>query len=421
MDKTQKQLVDTYYRKRAIAVGMARGRYGYKPYEFSDYALNNKIMSFEKLSISEKYEIYSSHKDSRVRNAVLPLIEAYNKDAAGMLRIILDYNETGNSEQLHTFIVGSDFIKENNATDDVEIRGDIVYIGVNENDLINAIGIGDEYSYISSTAGGYYGGGYTDSSESDYMWNNLNGENKNKILAIAGKLGVSKNVTDKFQEEGKLGEFFEKYDMEKVTEYYLSEYGEAKDDAEQEEARKQMESIPIDIERQLFDVDKVLKYLYRYDLKNINTFDEFLSAIYSHNELNQDSINEAGYNHMDLTELDRVIGSELDDILNELDDPSNERYIQVEAVRDLQNAMKQYGFTVAPEPHIIGLRKQKDKKIAILAYQFDPDGYEDENFVEIEIALVYPDGKKRQGWIPLSNLKNYIDQPELPNMSETST
>ena len=55
MDKIQKSLIDTYYRKRAIAAGQSK-RYKYLPYEYSKYALDNKIMDFSKLSIGDAYE-----------------------------------------------------------------------------------------------------------------------------------------------------------------------------------------------------------------------------------------------------------------------------------------------------------------------------------------------------------------------------
>lgn len=418
MDKSQKQLIDTYYRKRGIAVGMGNGRYGYKPYEYSNYALQSGIMSFDKLSIGDKYNIYRTHTDQRVKDAVLPLIEAYNKSAQGMMRIILDYNRTSDPEPLHAFIVGSQFIKGNQAENDVDIRGDMVYLGVSEKDLTNVLDLNDDFSYLSATASGQYGNGYTDSSEADYMWHNIGGENQSKVMEIAGKLGVRKKTKDEFSEEGKLSEFFEDYDMTDVTDEYLLEYGNAKDEAEEEEARKQIKSIPIDIDNQKFDLDDVLEFLYRHDLKEVNTFDDFLIAVGDHNDIYIDALYEAGYNQMDFTELQRGVRDELDKISDDLEDPSNERYHQVEAVADLQNAMKRYGFTVSSKPDVIGVRKQKDKIIEILGYEFDPEGYKDEKLVKIEVLLTYPTGKKRQGWIWLGNLKNYIDQPELPHMRE---
>ena len=53
IDKAQKQLIDTYFRKRKIAVGTSR-RYEYKDYEFS-YFYKIGLIKIEELINFEEY------------------------------------------------------------------------------------------------------------------------------------------------------------------------------------------------------------------------------------------------------------------------------------------------------------------------------------------------------------------------------
>jgi hypothetical protein len=96
MDKAQKSLIDTYYRKRAIAASQSP-RYKYLPYEYSKYALENKIMDFSKLSIGDVYEIYSTNPD--VQQYVKPIIDTYNKKSTGFLKILLNYENSDNYKE----------------------------------------------------------------------------------------------------------------------------------------------------------------------------------------------------------------------------------------------------------------------------------------------------------------------------------
>ena len=102
-------------------------------------------------------------------------------------------------------------------------------------------------------------------------------------------------------------------------------------------------------------------------------------------------------------------------ILENLDNPDSKYYVRTQAVADLQNVLQKYGFKSSEEAGYIASRKQRDKTIGIKDYGYDTgsehgfEQIEDDDELELNIELIYPDGKKRTGWIPISKLKNYID------------
>jgi len=53
MDKSQKELIKTYYRKRGIAVKQNFSQYNFKNYEYSSYALKNNLIDLSNLKDDE--------------------------------------------------------------------------------------------------------------------------------------------------------------------------------------------------------------------------------------------------------------------------------------------------------------------------------------------------------------------------------
>ena len=425
MDKAQKELLKSYYHARGIAV--SDGHHKYEPYEWSKFALDNKIMDLETLPIGEKFKVFQDN--PRVREYITPYIDAYNKNAKGILRVILEFKKSKDGTALWDFITKSKFIQDNGDPEKVEIDYN-VDLGVNKGTLLNYLNLEYDYDGVYST---YHGGDdYVDSDEENYMQHWLDGANKQKINNIAAKLGYAKDrIAALWDKEGQLAKFFEAYKMDDIRETMFQEYGEAKAEAQSEVAGEQLELFPFEFDSGYYrqdaeaklDIDKALRFLYAHDLSDLKTFDDFLSAVEDKTELSYDNIHERAYEREDLSELNRVVGNELDNLEMDLDDPSHEFYKNVEAVKELQDSMKKYGFKPSENTSAIATRRQKDKTIHILDYGYDPD----EDRIQFKVAMNYPheDGEdkgiaktSRQGWIYADKLGDYIDQYEIPQLKE---
>jgi hypothetical protein len=417
MDKAQRELVTTYYRKRAIAASQSQ-RYKYRPYEFSKFAIENKILDLSKLNIGEQYEIYNTNVDEKVRQYVLPYIEAYNSNSGGLLRILLNYENSGNAEELFNFIKNSEYgktnIKDINIVDNY--KGHWINIDTDKQAILNATDLEYDYDYVNGYASYYNSNSDVDSSELDYMQNSISAVNMNKIKEIAKIMGATDEVIDSFKDEGKLTEFLAENNLDDINDIYMSEYGESKGEAEKEAAINQLKSFPMEIDddETFIFLDKILPYIYNYDLKNIETFDQFLDIIGENNELSADKISEEGYNHMDLTELNRVVGNKLDDIIDGFNDENSEYFSYIKGYQELQAYISQFKFVNNNEKGIIATHQQPDKTINIIEFKYDVE----DNELSLKIDLIYKDGKKRTGWILAKNLRNYIGQPEIQSMRE---
>jgi len=418
MDKSQKSLIDTYYRKRAIATGQ-NSRYKYLPYEYSKYALENKIMDFTKLSIGDVYKIYSTNPN--VKQYIEPIIDTYNKESTGLLKLLLNYEHTNDSSEIESFITNSNFYKENGKG--IYFHGDYFTIDVNKDTVINILDLEYNYESVVSTAEGY-SNDYADNSELDYMYHNLSNENKSKINEIAKTMGANDEIISEFQTESKLTDFLEEHKLDKINEIYIEEYGLSMGKAEMVVAKEQLKTFPLEIDYDvtLIDNNKSLSFLYSNNLNNVLTFDQFLEELKSKNDISYDDINSDAYNNMDLTELNQEINNELVKIIDGFDDPDSEYYGLVVGNKKLQEYITKYKFTLINKKGLIATYKQSDKTINILEFKYDKDEEENQK-LKIKIQFIYNGGKtpfERVGWIFASNLGNYIKQLEIKNMREAA-
>ena len=419
MDKAQKSLIDTYYRKRAIAVSQNR-RYKYLPYEYSKYALENKIMDFSKLSIGDVYEIYTTN--PKVQQYIKPIIDNYNKESTGLLKILLNYENSDNYNELESFIINSDFYKENGK--EIYFHNDYFTIRVDKDKILDVLNLGDNYENVVSTANGHYGNGYADSSELDYMQGSLSDSNMSKIIKIAKMMGADDETISGFNDEGNLSDFLNEHKLDEINDIYLSEYGDALENANVAAANEQLETFPLKInnDETEFYIDKLLSYIYQYNLKNISTFDQFLENLKSSNDINYDYIYETAYNHMDLTQLNQVIDDRLDDIINGFNDPDSGYYELIKGYKELQEYISKYKFTPINKNGIIATYKQQDKTINITEFKYDENEEDENKKLKFKISFIYNGGKtpfERSGWIFASNLSNYIKQQEIKIMRES--
>ena len=410
MDKAQKGLISSYYHARGIAI--QGSHHQYQPYEYSKYGLDSGIMNIKDLPIGEKHDIFE--KNTMVRKYVAPYIDAYNKNSKGFLRLLINYENTGDPQHLYKFIQGSNFMTEAGAN--AEINHNYIDLNTEKNTILAAVDVRDDYDSITySVTNNNYGYGY-DADEAEYMHGGLNTQNINMIKKIATRLGFTKENLKGFDNnEGAIKEFLEKYDMEEIVSTYNSEYGNARDDAESMVAQEQLDKFPIDIDNAQLYIPKVLKFLYDNDLNDVKSFDDFLTRVEDNSQLNAEVVNQAGYEEMNLDELDRTISSELETIWDNLNDPENKYYGRAEAVREVEAAVKKFGFKTSSQHYIIATRDQRDKVINILDYGYAADS----DILQLKIQLDYKGvEKKRTGWIPYKKLGDYIDQQELPRLRE---
>jgi hypothetical protein len=417
MDKAQKSLIDTYYRKRAIAASQSP-RYKYLPYEYSKYALENKIMDFSKLSIGDVYEIYSTNPD--VQQYVKPIIDTYNKKSTGFLKILLNYENSDNYKELENFITNSNFYKEN--CKGIYFHSNYFIIKVDNSTILNILNLEDNYDYVTATANGYYNDRNVDTDELNYMQRTLSNTNMSKINKIAKMMGADDETISEFYEESNLTDFLNEHKLDVINDVYLSEYSQSFGEAEAAAANEQLETFPlvIDNNETSIDINKILHYIYKNNLKNISTFDQFLENLKTKNNINYENINNDAYNHMDLTELNQAIDDKLVDIINGFDDPDSDYYGLVKGYTELQEYISKYKFTPVNKKGIIATYKQQDKTINITEFKYD-ENEEDNKKLKFKIHFIYNGGKtpfERSGWIFASNLGNYIKQQEIKIMRE---
>lgn len=413
MDKAQQQLIKTYYRKRGIAI-QQNSYYGYKPYEYTRYALDNNIIDLKPLSIGQKYNIFKNN--PKIKEYIAPYLDAYDKKAQGLLKLLLEYQSTGDKNNLINFITNSDFYKNNGQGIDISSYG--IEIIVDSEVMINKIGLENDYNYIKHYASSYFEGDTADSDELNYMWNNLNTVNKEKIKKIATIIGYDKEKINNFDDEGVLNKFFDEYKFfENLTSTYLNEYGYLTANAEHKVAEEQLENFPLDIDNNetIIVFDNIYNFIYDNDLSNIETFDNFLYELESNNNIDIDKISENALYNFDSNELNYQIENVLNDILEGFEDENSDYYGYVEGRKELDKYMQYYKFIIVNEKYI-AYKKETDKTIFINDYKFDTDN----NELLIDVSIDYYNDKVRRGWMNIKNLKNYIGQQSISGMTESN-
>lgn len=339
---------------------------------------------------------------------------------------------TDNPEKLVDIVAGSEFIKEYGNSENVEADHNTLYLGIKKEKLKEALELGDEYDYVKSVASSYnYDSGNYDSDEANYMYGGLNKDNMELMIDLAKKLGVPKETYNEFpNKEGAINDFLEKYGLEDIADEYVSEYSQARDTAEQNEANKQIEKIPFDMDDASFIVSEMISYINDNSI-TANNFDELFDKIKENlPEFTYESISEAGYQDMDLDSLNstikHILESKIDDIENDEDNPL---YIKAQLIRNVEEEIKNLGFTLTDDEKY-GYREFPDKTITIndANYEDDATDYSEEKKAMLNITLTYnpkfykkkkmQQPKDRTINVPLSKLRNYINQYEIPYIDE---
>lgn len=117
---------------------------------------------------------------------------------------------------------------------------------------------------------------------------------------------------------------------------------------------------------------------------------------------------------MDYDNLNTELGDSIDKVIEQMDDPDNEYYAQSQAMKLATTTLRKLGFEDDEDENTIFSRKQKDKEIRIIEVKSDPD----DGTVKLDVIFAYDDGSTRNVIIPLAKMKDFIDQPEIPELRE---
>jgi len=361
-------------------------------------------------------------------------IEKYNaerlaayENVGGLFKALNDNDNNAIIE----LIDASEQIQEHRDSDPYISHNGTVELGIKKDSLKDILELGSEYDYISNTASSYYND-YSrnyDSDESNYMANALNADNMNLILDIAKKIGIPKRIYNKFKnEEGALSSFLKKYGFEGVVDTYLSEYSNAESAAEEAAAKELIAKIPFDVNDGSFNIDSMLTYYVDNEL-TANNFDELFTQIKEKlPDFSYDDISSARYEDIDLDELNRMVKNDLENILINIEsDEGHPYYERALTIKMANDELKNMGFKILNNDKGIGEIKLKNVTIRVKNVERKE---EDDGSYKImaSVYLIYNAKfyskighevpKSRAIKIPFTSLKHYIDQLELPIISE---
>jgi len=301
-----------------------------------------------------------------------------------------------------------------------------VFLGLSRENMLEMLEIdADEFNYVQSSAMAYYGDGSDyDSDNGNYMHSGLDQNNMDLLIDIAKKVGVGIDVYGKFKdEEGMIASFLNKYGMEDIIDTYVSEYGEAENEGEQNEAKDILSKIPFNIDEGEFYVDAILKYWVDNEIKAEN-FDELIVQIKPLlPTISADAVNEGRYN-IDMDGIDKKIKDKLKTIIFDMEnDEDNEYYERSNLLLNAHKQLLNLGFILLSNDENIAEKEYKNRKIIVKNVENKESDEEDSPpIIYITVDLLKDDQYGFQVYktikIPLSSLRNYIDQLELQFVTE---
>lgn len=352
----------------------------------------------------------------------------YYKTTTGLLAALSNFNE--NPDELVEIIRNSEFIRTNGTSDAVNVVSNyyddgIVELGLTKEQLIDILELGDEFENIQSAANSSYESGYYDTEEANYMIHGINADNLKLINDLANKVGYPKEKIGKFNEDDEINNFLEEYGFDSISEEYVSEYASARDDAEQNAAKEIVDEVPFDIDEGTFKPSEMLEYMHERDIK-IDNFDELIEKVIENlPDISWDTISEAGYQNMDLDNLNKTIKDQLERIIYDVEnDEDSEHYIKAKGMHVLNAELEKLGFTREIQGDAIAGKEMKHANVFITDKEINQEG--DEVYVNLLVKhkpnfykkTGAPKPKDRKYKIPIDQLKNYIDQLQIPYLDE---
>jgi hypothetical protein len=388
--------------------------------------LNDKPINLKNL-------LDSKHLNFDIFNNYLEKYNAERVAAYGNMGGLFKALTDNNRDAIIELIYNSEQIQEYKNEDDEPhiFYNGTVELGIKRNSLKQILELGEEFEYISNTANNDYGySGNYDSDESNYMQYGLNQDNMNLIIDIAKKIGIPKRIYNKFKDkEGALSTFLKKYGFEGIIDTYLSEKSEAEDEAGKNAAKEIVAKVPFDVDDGSFEINKMLTYYVDNELTASN-FDELFAQIKEKlPEFSYEDLDSARYYDIDLDDLNREIKNDLEKIILDIESDENHPYYEQALTLDLAHQqLRGMGFKSSKSiSDIIGELKLKSLTIQVKNVQReeqDDGSYQ----VMAKVYLMYNPKfyakigqqvpKTRAVKIPFTSLKHYVDQLELPIVSE---
>jgi hypothetical protein len=322
-----------------------------------------------------------------------------------------------NEEKLQLIIQKSAIFKEygKSAPYNYSYSNDM-YIGIPRQEFKEVLDLDDEFDYVSRYASDYYTNYYeVDSDELNYMHSVLTQDNINLLVDIAKKIELGGDIYNDFREnEGAINKFLSKYDLDVISDLYIEYLSDAMNTSARNAAKELMDQLPFDLNNRdevSFDIDAMLEYYVENQL-TANTFDELLDEIKQKLPyFSYDTIMESMYSDVDYDDLNKNIKEKLGDIISDIDnDEDNHFYQTAKLIKSTTNYLEKIGFEILDDSDDIAQLKAKNGTITIKnVYLSDVD--DDENSTIMVKATI---GDKSIN-VPLTSLRNYIDQHEFQN------
>jgi len=293
-----------------------------------------------------------------------------------------------------------------------------IEIGIDKEGMKKMLELGEEFDYINSV-GSYYSnsGDYYESEEANYMHGGLSQENIKLLVQLAKTLGVPRSIYNKFKNtENVIANFLEQHELNNLIETYLTEYSDAQSEAEKNAAKELIDKIPFDVDDGSFRIDEMFQYYVDNELTADN-FDELINQIKNIlPDFDYDSISEARYTDMDLDELNRTFKVELLNIISDIEtDEDNPIYVRARMLRDANEFLQKLGFKLLRDEGKIAKLSTNSGTIVISNVGLEDE--EDPTSRIMAVATLWPKGTGRDSKkikVPLTSIKNYINQPQLP-------
>ena len=292
-----------------------------------------------------------------------------------------------------------------------------IEIGIDKEGMKKMLDLGEEFDYINSM-GSYYSNSsdYYDSEEARYMHGALSNDNIKLLVQLAKTLGAPRSTYNKFKNtENVIAKFLEQYKLNNLIETYLMEYSEAQSEAEKNAAKELINKIPFDVDDGSFKIAEMFQYYIDNELTADN-FDQLIEQIKNIlPDFSYDSISEARYTDMDLDELNRTFKVELLNIINDIeDDEDNPIYVRARMLRDANEFLQKLGFKLLRDEGKIAKLSTNYGTIVISNVGLEDE--EDPTSRIMVTAKLLPKGSKtgQKIKVPLTSIKNYIHQHQLP-------
>lgn len=372
-----------------------------------DKVLSEKELSYE---IFEKY--IEEFKENRLKGF---------DTSSGLAKALQDKDVDGIIDMINNSPTIQEHQSENASSD---WHGNKIYMGMNHEDMKEMLELGEEFDYIENVSSTYGGYDYYESEDADYMHGVLSESNLNLLMDLAHKLGVPDERYKEFpNKEQAIRKFLEEYELDSLVELYVSDYADAKSNAEQNAASELLDKIPFNMREGSFFIGEMLEYYIQNELTADN-FEDLIAEIKNKlPDYTYDSISEAQYMDIDTDQLNINFKEKIEEIIDEIEsDEDNEYYETAKMLRDTWEILHKLGFKPIEKEDRwssdkIAILETPNSTIIIINKLQLEDSDEDGKPKKIMVTATvqkpsYKDYKQIK--VPITSLGNYIDQLDIP-------